>query len=523
MCQGFKAVIFDLGGVLLDWDRQNQPMMTRDQFSAMMNSTAWHKLDRGELTVKQACEHFSTMLGVDSAAVEASLEEAQKSLKVVPELLATIHDLKTSNKNLKFYVMSNVSKEHFAIVCRELDVPWSEFTRVFVSGVEGMRKPELGFWRHVLAQIGARPEQTIMVDDSAENICAARSLGIRGMLVDSKHPEKTSAALRNLLQDPLRRAQAYMKTNAGNHFCVVQGHEGITFKDNFSQLMIWGLTGDENAVSLRWPSHAEQTGKLDSTARDSETNGERDDTQPTLPNGDVNNEVETGLWNFFCEKPILTTTDFPPDADTTAMAYISIPSPHHGRLANPDIVLDEMLSNSDPDGIVRVYFSTDRPRTCPEVCCNVLRAFNRFGRISDPRLQATKDWVVDCLRNDACLDGSRHYSTAETFLYFVARLYDECDEGPLKGQLELVKEKLGERIHVPANPAALALRLSACQIVGIDPGLYRKDLKALMSLQELDGGWPAGHFCWYGRTRAKIGNRGFTTALAMSIMQKEEN
>lgn len=50
------------------------------------------------------------MLGKDTNILEDSLEEAQKSLKVVHPLVETIHDLKASNPELKFYVMSNISK-----------------------------------------------------------------------------------------------------------------------------------------------------------------------------------------------------------------------------------------------------------------------------------------------------------------------------------------------------------------------------------------------------------------------------
>ena len=56
MAPGFKAIIFDLGGVLLDWDRHSANALSADQFLAIMNSTAWHNLDRGKITLKQACK-----------------------------------------------------------------------------------------------------------------------------------------------------------------------------------------------------------------------------------------------------------------------------------------------------------------------------------------------------------------------------------------------------------------------------------------------------------------------------------
>lgn len=181
-----------------------------------------------------------------------------------------------------------------------------------------------------------------------------------------------------------------------------------------------------------------------------------------------------------------------------------------------------MTTNLDLDGIMQTYFDPTRPRTTPEVCCNILRVFHKFGFGSDPHTKKTEDYIVNCLNNNACLNGNRYYSTPESFLYFVARLYAETRCESLRKRLNAIKAQLQERLNVPTNPLALALRLFAYQSVDIDSQLYRKDLETLMSLQDEDGGWPAGHFCCIGRTGARIGNRGLTTALAVRILQQEK-
>ncbi|KAI3318548.1 HAD-like protein [Xylariaceae sp. AK1471] len=502
----FKALVFDLGGVLLEWDRHSVNTLSSGQFLTIMNSTTWYSLDRGLISLKKACNDFGILLGVYPAIVETSLEQAQMSLTVNFPLVQTIHDLRASNPDLKFYVMSNISREHYEIV-RGLDLPWSVFTFVYASGVEGMRKPDLCSFQYIINKTGCLPNEVVMIDDTAENICAARSLGMHGILVDNISA-KNGGALRNLLQQPLPRAEAFLKANAGNHHCTVEGHNEIVLKDNFAQLMIWELTGNADIIYLKWPS-----GKLN--GMENSTNGE--------PNGKTINhlDVKNGLCNYFYEEPVLTTSNFPPDADTTSTAYLSLPASYLSEVADVKVVLNAMAENIDTDGIMQTYFSKERPRTCPEVCCNILRVFHRFGYGSDPRIKDTERWVVDCLKNKACLDGNRHYSTPEGFLYLVARLYVECSS-LLRTELEAVKDELLERINVLANPLALALRLAACQFVGIDRPLYRKDLEMFMSLQNEDGGWPAGHFCCMGRTGARIGNRGLTTALAMKIIQYEK-
>lgn len=129
MAEKYKALVFDLGGVLLDWDRHSVSALTPSQFLLIMNSNTWHNLDRGHVTLEEACkvrlpigstraltgltitaQEFGNILGVDASIVETALEQAQLSLKPNVQLVETILDLKASNPGLKFYVMSNISR-----------------------------------------------------------------------------------------------------------------------------------------------------------------------------------------------------------------------------------------------------------------------------------------------------------------------------------------------------------------------------------------------------------------------------
>lgn len=58
----YKALVFDLGGVLLEWDRHSVNALSPRQFLTLMNSTTWHSLDRGNVTLKGACKVTSFVL-----------------------------------------------------------------------------------------------------------------------------------------------------------------------------------------------------------------------------------------------------------------------------------------------------------------------------------------------------------------------------------------------------------------------------------------------------------------------------
>ncbi|KAL4890723.1 HAD-like protein [Aspergillus ambiguus] len=511
MAYGYCTLILDLGGVLLDWDPHSVKTLSSSQLRIIMHSETWYNLDRGLISLDQACDVFvfGRMIDQRPSDVMEGLDQAQRSLTIKTSMVELIQELKKLNPSLRVYVMSNISREHFQVVQR-LELPWTLFDGVFVSGHVGMRKPDPCFIKYVVNKIECDPKQVIMVDDQAENICSVRSIGVQGLLLtDDSSVNTICQTLRNLSQNAISRAEAYLEANRGKHHSVVEGSD-ITIRDNFAQLLILEVTQNAGLVYFKFPS-----GKLHPCGR--AINGTDKTTDVSMLT-----TVKSGLWNYFYEDPILTTRKFPADADTTSTAYLALAESDLSEVANVQLVLDEMVTNQSPDGVMQTYFCNDRPRTNPEVCVNILRVFYRFGRGGDSRIKQTEDWVVQCLENRACLYGDRFYTTPESFLYFVARLYKECEGFALKDRLLSIREALIERINIPTNALSLALRVAACQEIGLEPGFYRMDLEKFLLSQEQDGGFPAGHFCSIGRTGARIGNRGLTTALARRILWVEE-
>lgn len=162
----------------------------------------------------------------------------------------------------------------------------------------------------------------------------------------------------------------------------------------------------------------------------------------------------------------------------------------------------------------QTYFDSERPRTDPIVCLNVLSLFHSRGRGHE--LANTLEWVLGVLEHRAYLDGTRYYETAECFLYFSARLLHKVSDEALHARLaQLLRERVLEREGCTGDALALAMRV----IVGAAVGLrLERDLAALLPLQYEDGGWGPGWIYKYGSSGIKIGNRGLTTALALNAI-----
>jgi hypothetical protein len=199
-------------------------------------------------------------------------------------------------------------------------------------------------------------------------------------------------------------------------------------------------------------------------------------------------------------------------------------------------VMDEMLQTRGEDYVVQVrrllqffspppdaefpktYFDNERPRVDPVVCVNVLALFYSQGRGGE--LAQTLDYVQDVLLHRAYEDGTRYYETAEAFLFFVARLLHVAPDATLRARLEpLLKERVNERTGMAADALALAMRVLACAAVGMQNTV---DSRVLRLMQEEDGGWPLCWFYKYASSGVKIGNRGFTTALAVNALKAVE-
>jgi hypothetical protein len=108
-----------------------------------------------------------------------------------------------------------------------------------------MRKPDLCFYKFVLDQIKAEPSSVVFVDDRFENVTAARSLGIHGIVFDDVN--RVRQALRTFVCEPMGRGQAFLDARAGQLESETNFGQGVA--ENFAQLLILEATSNRYARS----------------------------------------------------------------------------------------------------------------------------------------------------------------------------------------------------------------------------------------------------------------------------------
>lgn len=176
----YKIIIFDLGDVLFTWSQQTNTQVSPKTMRKILSLPAWYEYEKGVLSRDACYEQIGDDLGLPASEVANAFEQARNSLCEDRKMTAFIRRMKASNPNLGVYAMSNISKEDYDFL-RTVEADWSLFDRVYASGYEGMRKPDVQFFQHVLREISGRPEEVIFVDDKLENVGSARSLGIHGI------------------------------------------------------------------------------------------------------------------------------------------------------------------------------------------------------------------------------------------------------------------------------------------------------------------------------------------------------
>ena len=105
-------------------------------------------------------------------------------MRANPLMMGWVHALK--NRGLKIAVLSNMPIEISTFMRQH--APWfGDFDYVCFSAVVQLAKPEAAIFEACLKVVRSRPEECLFIDDRAENVEAARELGMQALKFESVH------------------------------------------------------------------------------------------------------------------------------------------------------------------------------------------------------------------------------------------------------------------------------------------------------------------------------------------------
>ncbi|KAM8961929.1 acyl-CoA dehydrogenase family member 10 [Pelodytes ibericus] len=204
----YKAVIFDMGGVLLhspykmaeDWEtRNNVPLGTISQaILSGAESGPWMKYMRGELTAQSFVVEFGKLCSnitgfpvpVHSFLTDLTSNQMAKQLPCMTEAIKCIR-----SEGLKTAVLSNNFFLHNGESFLPLDR--SQFDVIIESCIERVCKPDPRIYQLCLERLGIQPKDSIFLDDIGQNLKAAAQLGLTTIKVSD--PEEALEKLEEQL------------------------------------------------------------------------------------------------------------------------------------------------------------------------------------------------------------------------------------------------------------------------------------------------------------------------------------
>lgn len=190
-----EAVVFDVGGVLLDWNPRHlyrklfADESEMEMFLTEICSPAWHAPhDRGVSTAA-SCEELASRYPEYSELIWAWSRRSEEMIGGVDT--GTVEVLRAVKETgLPCYALTNMEAETYPLRLRRFPfLRW--FDGTVVSGQEGVAKPDPAIFTRLLDRFGLMAKTTLMIDDTQENLYAASKLGMQTIQFRSSRELRT--------------------------------------------------------------------------------------------------------------------------------------------------------------------------------------------------------------------------------------------------------------------------------------------------------------------------------------------
>jgi 2-haloacid dehalogenase len=182
-----SIAVFDLGGVLIDWDPRHLYRKLFDgddrameRFLATVCTQSWNERQDAGRTFADACAELKLAHPGEADLIDAWIERYDEMLagpiSGTVDILTELH-----SRGVPLYALSNWSAETFPVAQKRFAfLEW--FRGVLLSGEVKLLKPDARFFELFLETFAIDPAHAVYIDDRRENVLAAAALGMHGIL-----------------------------------------------------------------------------------------------------------------------------------------------------------------------------------------------------------------------------------------------------------------------------------------------------------------------------------------------------
>lgn len=186
---GIENIIFDLGGILLNTDRELTEQAFRElapekyeaAFATLEEDGVFEKFETGQLSVEDFRKAFKAQF---PEITDEQIDEAwNKMILDIP--VEHLDLLKTLKPHFHVYLLSNTNPIHIEKLNNDIKEKHgieeglaAFFDEIYLSFEMKLRKPNYEAFEYVLHDKGMLPENSFFIDDLAQNVVAAEGAGI---------------------------------------------------------------------------------------------------------------------------------------------------------------------------------------------------------------------------------------------------------------------------------------------------------------------------------------------------------
>ncbi len=196
-----KTIIFDLGGVLIDWNPryvyrdifENEEKI--DWFFENICTHEWNEKQDAGRSLAEATDELVLKHPEFANEVRAYYGRWEEMLGgPIHDTVVILRSIKDANK-YNLYALTNWSAETFPVALDRYDfLKW--FDGIVMSGEEKTRKPFADIYHALLNRFKVHPSEALFIDDSLRNVKGAEEVGIRAIHFQS--PEQLLNDLKEL-------------------------------------------------------------------------------------------------------------------------------------------------------------------------------------------------------------------------------------------------------------------------------------------------------------------------------------
>ncbi len=178
-----KNVIFDLGGVILEWNPQKivssvfkDPAAQKSILEGIFMHKDWLEFDKGIMEYEDAITLFTERTGFPDTDIKELMKVYMKSLVPIKESIELLEYL--YGVGLSLFCLSNINSKVYLYLRNRFDF-WDRFQGIVISGHVKMIKPDIEIYRHLIATQGLNPQKSVFIDDNLENVKGAEHVGMK--------------------------------------------------------------------------------------------------------------------------------------------------------------------------------------------------------------------------------------------------------------------------------------------------------------------------------------------------------